>query len=39
VEQLARIVAAIARGEKLPPPRPGDLRAAPLPVEGGPEDE
>jgi iron complex transport system substrate-binding protein len=25
---LARIVAAVARGEKLPPPRPGDLRGA-----------
>ncbi|QRK09218.1 cobalamin-binding protein [Archangium violaceum] len=34
VDQLARIVAAIARGEKLPPPRPGDLRAAPLPAHG-----
>jgi iron complex transport system substrate-binding protein len=39
VDQLAHIVAAIARGEKLPPPRPGDLRAAPLPVGGGPEEE
>ncbi|WP_224367709.1 cobalamin-binding protein [Hyalangium versicolor] len=28
VEQLARIVAAVARGEKLRSPRPGDLRAA-----------
>lgn len=33
VAQLARIVAAIARGEKLPSPRPGDLRAAPLPAD------
>jgi len=39
VDQLAHIVAAIARGEKLPPPRPGDLRAAPLPVGGGQEEE
>ncbi|MBX7099069.1 MAG: ABC transporter substrate-binding protein [Myxococcaceae bacterium] len=29
--QLAAIVAAVARGEQLPRPRPGDLRAAPLP--------
>ena len=28
VDQLARIVAAIARGERLPAPRAGDLRAA-----------
>lgn len=28
VDQLARIVAAVARGEKLPSPRQGDLRAA-----------
>lgn len=28
VEQLARIVAAVARGEKLPMARPGDLRTA-----------
>lgn len=28
VEQLARIVAAVARGEKLPEPRKGDLRSA-----------
>jgi iron complex transport system substrate-binding protein len=28
VAQLARIVGAVARGEKLPAPRPGDLRAA-----------
>lgn len=28
VDQLARIVAAVARGEKLPQPRKGDLRAA-----------
>lgn len=28
VAQLARIVAAVAHGERLPPPRPGDLRAA-----------
>ena len=33
VEQLASIVAAIARGEKLTSPRPGDLRAAPLPAD------
>jgi iron complex transport system substrate-binding protein len=26
-EALARIVAAVARGERLPPRRPGDLRA------------
>jgi iron complex transport system substrate-binding protein len=25
---LARIIAAVARGERLPPPRPGDLRGA-----------
>jgi hypothetical protein len=28
VDQLARIVAAIARGEKLPAPRKGELRTA-----------
>ena len=28
VAHLQRIVAAVARGEKLPPPRPGDLRSA-----------
>jgi iron complex transport system substrate-binding protein len=28
VDQLARIVAAVARGEHLPRPRPGDLRRA-----------
>ena len=28
VDQLARIVAAVARGERLPPKRPGDLRQA-----------
>ncbi|HET7827209.1 MAG TPA: helical backbone metal receptor [Anaeromyxobacter sp.] len=28
VAALARIVAAVARGERLPPPRPGDLRGA-----------
>jgi iron complex transport system substrate-binding protein len=28
VDQLARIVAAVARGEKLPSPRQGELRAA-----------
>jgi iron complex transport system substrate-binding protein len=28
VDRLARIVGAIARGERLPAPRPGDLRAA-----------
>jgi iron complex transport system substrate-binding protein len=28
VDQLARIVSAVARGEKLPEPRKGDLRAA-----------
>jgi iron complex transport system substrate-binding protein len=28
VEALSRIVAAVARGERLPPPRPGDLRGA-----------
>ncbi|HYO68368.1 MAG TPA: cobalamin-binding protein, partial [Archangium sp.] len=33
VEQLAAIVGAIARGEKLPSPRQGDLRAAPLPAD------
>jgi iron complex transport system substrate-binding protein len=39
VDQLARIVAAIARGEKLPAPRPGDLRAAALPTQHEPSDE
>ncbi|MGZ3460486.1 MAG: cobalamin-binding protein [Archangium sp.] len=39
VGQLARIVAAIARGEKLPAPRPGDLRAAPLPAHGAQRGE
>jgi iron complex transport system substrate-binding protein len=29
-EQLARIVAAVARGERLPPPRQGFLRHAGL---------
>ena len=29
VDQLARIVAAVARGERLPPKRPGALRQAP----------
>jgi iron complex transport system substrate-binding protein len=28
VDQLARIVSAVARGERLPAPRPGDLRGA-----------
>lgn len=28
VEALSRIVSAVARGERLPPPRPGDLRGA-----------
>jgi iron complex transport system substrate-binding protein len=28
VDRLARIVAAVARGEKLSSPRPGDLRSA-----------
>jgi iron complex transport system substrate-binding protein len=31
VAQLARIVAAVARGERLPSPRPGDLRSAEVP--------
>jgi iron complex transport system substrate-binding protein len=34
VDQLAQIIQAVARGEKLPPPREGDLRQAPMSAAG-----